>query len=197
MTTDPTARSSAPTPAPVAVPEDFTAPAAPVKGRCPACRRETLLLAADGYVTCSLESCPDPERVSHMLHAPRPEPVVAPLPSETLHRLAERGVGTDLTPTVAPSVDVGWWYEYLRSLDRRWREEVARIADRLVSKDDEDTVRVPRSAGSDEERETYSVTQIRKAFERHAGQDDWGVKAFYDVSLISALRGEYDEEPER
>lgn len=45
---------------------------------------------------------------------------------------------------------------------------------------------------STEERETYSVAQIRQAFVKHAFPDDWGVKSFYEDGLISALRGEYD-----
>jgi hypothetical protein len=45
----------------------------------------------------------------------------------------------------------------------------------------------------DEKREVYSVKQIRKAFAKHAGTDDWGVKAFYENSLISSLRGEFDK----
>lgn len=43
-----------------------------------------------------------------------------------------------------------------------------------------------------EARETYSVTQIRKAFDKHAGTDDWGLPAFYVGGLVAALRGEYD-----
>lgn len=44
----------------------------------------------------------------------------------------------------------------------------------------------------DEQTETYSVGQIREAYELHASPDDWGVRAFYESTLISALRGEYD-----
>lgn len=45
-----------------------------------------------------------------------------------------------------------------------------------------------------EKHETYSVSQIRKAFAKYATRDDWGVKFFYEISLIAALRGEYDDE---
>jgi len=42
-----------------------------------------------------------------------------------------------------------------------------------------------------EKHEIYTVAQIRKAFKKHAGTDDWGIKAIYEESLISSLRGEY------
>lgn len=42
--------------------------------------------------------------------------------------------------------------------------------------------------------ENYTVEQIRRAFFKHAREDDWGVPKFYEVSLIAALRGEYDED---
>jgi hypothetical protein len=47
---------------------------------------------------------------------------------------------------------------------------------------------------ADEDRETYSVAQIREAFAKHAGPDDWNVPHFYEGGLINALRGKYDEE---
>lgn len=45
---------------------------------------------------------------------------------------------------------------------------------------------------SDESKETYSVEQIREAYANHAREDDWSMPVFYENSLISALRGEYD-----
>jgi hypothetical protein len=38
-----------------------------VKGRCPACRMETLFLGAGGYVTCSFDVCPTPGAASDLL----------------------------------------------------------------------------------------------------------------------------------
>lgn len=38
----------------------------------------------------------------------------------------------------------------------------------------------------------YTVQQIREAFAKHAREDDWGVPKFSEVSLIAALRGEYE-----
>ena len=43
--------------------------------------------------------------------------------------------------------------------------------------------------------EAYSVAQIQEAFAKHASPDNWGVPAFYEDGLISALRGEYDFGP--
>lgn len=45
--------------------------------------------------------------------------------------------------------------------------------------------------------EDLTETRIREAYRKHAGEDDWGVKSFYENGLLSALRGDYDEEPER
>lgn len=45
--------------------------------------------------------------------------------------------------------------------------------------------------------ETYTVAQIREAFNRHASNDDWGVPSFYESTLVRALRGEYDAEHSR
>lgn len=49
-----------------------TAPAAAnhplVKGRCPACRGESLFLGSGGYVTCSRLDCPNPSAVDELLH---------------------------------------------------------------------------------------------------------------------------------
>lgn len=42
--------------------------------------------------------------------------------------------------------------------------------------------------------ETYSVRLIREAFAKHAAEDSWGVRNFYEDGLIAALRGEYDED---
>lgn len=42
--------------------------------------------------------------------------------------------------------------------------------------------------------EMYSVHEIRAAFARHARPDDWGVPSFYEEMLVSALRGNYDED---
>jgi hypothetical protein len=42
--------------------------------------------------------------------------------------------------------------------------------------------------------DTYTVAQIREAFTRYAGCDDWGVPSFYEHSLVAALRGEYRTE---
>lgn len=39
-----------------------------VKGRCPACGKAALFLAADGYVTCSISDCPDPAAPDALLH---------------------------------------------------------------------------------------------------------------------------------
>lgn len=47
-----------------------------------------------------------------------------------------------------------------------------------------------------EVREMYSVTEIREAFAKHATEDDWGIKSFYESTLISALRGEYKDQGE-
>lgn len=47
---------------------------------------------------------------------------------------------------------------------------------------------------SEPEPETYTVEQIEEAFAKHATEDDWGIKSFYEDSLISALRGEYNKE---
>jgi len=44
----------------------------------------------------------------------------------------------------------------------------------------------------DERSEVYSVARIRQAFAEKVGCDEWGVKAFYEDSLIASLRGEYD-----
>lgn len=44
---------------------------------------------------------------------------------EALRALVERGVGTDLNPTVGPHVAYGWWRDYLRRLDATWRSRVA------------------------------------------------------------------------
>lgn len=43
-----------------------------------------------------------------------------------------------------------------------------------------------------ESAETYSVTDIRRAFADHASNDDWGVPSFYEGSLLAALRGELE-----
>jgi hypothetical protein len=48
---------------------------------------------------------------------------------------------------------------------------------------------------TDEARETFTVSQIREAFAKHSGRDDWGVPSFYESGLIAALRGEYDDDP--
>lgn len=40
--------------------------------------------------------------------------------------------------------------------------------------------------------ENYTVAQIREAYAKHAGNDDWGIPAMYENILINALRGEYD-----
>jgi hypothetical protein len=42
--------------------------------------------------------------------------------------------------------------------------------------------------------ETYTVQDIRAAWERHAHPDDWGVLCFYLDGLLAALRGEYDKD---
>ena len=42
--------------------------------------------------------------------------------------------------------------------------------------------------------EAYSVAQIRRAFAKYSGTDDWGMRAFYEDGLIAALRGEYDKD---
>jgi hypothetical protein len=41
--------------------------------------------------------------------------------------------------------------------------------------------------------ETYSVTDIRRAFAAYASDDGWGIPSFYEGGLISALRGEFDD----
>lgn len=50
-----------------------------------------------------------------------------------------------------------------------------------------------RDVEVDDESETYTVAQIREVFAKHATPDDWGVRKFYEDSLISALRGKYDQ----
>lgn len=42
-----------------------------------------------------------------------------------------------------------------------------------------------------EEREAYTVAQIREAYAKHASRDDWDIPSFYESSLINALRGAY------
>ena len=37
---------------------------------------------------------------------------------------------------------------------------------------------------------SYTIEQIKDAFAKHGGCDDWGVKAFYEGRLIAALTGE-------
>ena len=42
-----------------------------------------------------------------------------------IEALAQRGVGTDLTPTVNPAThDVSWWYGYLCRHDDTWRNRL-------------------------------------------------------------------------
>ncbi|PZR55255.1 hypothetical protein DNL40_02470 [Xylanimonas oleitrophica] len=43
--------------------------------------------------------------------------------------------------------------------------------------------------------EAYTVGQISEAFAKHASADGWGVPAFYEGGLLSALRGEFDRQP--
>jgi hypothetical protein len=50
-----------------------------------------------------------------------------------------------------------------------------------------------RDVEVDDQTETYTVAQIREVFAKHATPDDWGVRKFYEDSLISALRGKYDQ----
>lgn len=50
---------------------------------------------------------------------------------------------------------------------------------------------------SDESKETYSVEQIRQAFHDWASEDDWGVPTMYERPLISALRGDRQENSPR
>jgi hypothetical protein len=50
-----------------------------------------------------------------------------------------------------------------------------------------------RDVEVDDQTETYTVAQIREAFAKHAGPDDWNVPNFYEDGLIDALRGKYDE----
>lgn len=38
-----------------------------VQGRCPACGNPTLFLGSGGYVTCSIDKCPDPGLASDIL----------------------------------------------------------------------------------------------------------------------------------
>ena len=40
--------------------------------------------------------------------------------------------------------------------------------------------------------ESFTIEQIQAAFANNARPDDWGVKAFYETTLIAALRGQYD-----
>ncbi|MGW9371152.1 DUF6085 family protein [Streptomyces xanthophaeus] len=42
-------------------------PESDVQGHCPACRGESLFLAASGYITCRRLDCPDPDAASKTL----------------------------------------------------------------------------------------------------------------------------------
>ncbi len=42
-----------------------------VAGDCPACGHPVPILGDGGYVTCSLDDCPDPEAVTKILEQPR------------------------------------------------------------------------------------------------------------------------------
>lgn len=44
---------------------------------------------------------------------------------QRVEALADRGVGTDLNPTINLAVtDTAWWYSYLRGLDENWRHHL-------------------------------------------------------------------------
>jgi len=38
-----------------------------VQGYCPACGADSLFLAAGGYVTCSIQECPEPDAATSLL----------------------------------------------------------------------------------------------------------------------------------
>ncbi|MEV5942698.1 hypothetical protein, partial [Streptomyces sp. NPDC051994] len=49
-----------------------------IKGRCPACRGESLFIADGGYVTCSRHDCPDPDAASTLLERRSDNPRTTP-----------------------------------------------------------------------------------------------------------------------
>ena len=76
-----------------------------VTGVCPACGSAgTLFVAVGGYITCSLDVCPDPTKVADDLNPPRPRTVTIELPEDMRDRWAvglDIPAGSDLLDIIA------------------------------------------------------------------------------------------------
>lgn len=132
-------------------------------------------------------------------HAPRPEPVTAPLPSEAVEALAWVFMRDRWFTGLDEERDEAHCDHMISNYGATWSpwQDALRDARAVLAAGYTLPAADQRARDEGTVRESYTVEQIQAAYDKHASKDDWGVPAFYATGLIAALRGEYEKDGSR
>ena len=97
-----------------------------VQGRCPACGTGNLFVGEGGYITCALDTCPEPDAASTLLEHAAP-----PAETEQCHIVQVDGAPVRITGAAEMTdQEQGYTAEIVRAARRRYAAEHGKPTDR-------------------------------------------------------------------